>query len=197
MANLVVHFEIHATEPQRLVDFYSELLGWTFTRYGDDYWVIETGEGSIGNAAGQPGMGINGGLARREGPAPEVGAPVNGCNIVVGVQDVDGLMQRGVELGGTEALPATDWPGIGRGGYLVDPDGRLVGQHDGFAAADRRPPSTWRPGEHVDDRHGVSLPPGVGGPLEVRVGLYSASTGQRLRLPTGADYVSLGLVRPG
>ena len=82
MANLVVHFEIHASEPQRLVDFYTELLGWKFTQYGDTYWVIETGEGAIGNVANQPGMGINGGLTQREGPAPEIGAPVNGCNIV-------------------------------------------------------------------------------------------------------------------
>ena len=36
-------------------------------------------------------------------------------------------MRRGVELGGTEALPATDWPGIGRGGYLLDPDGNIFG----------------------------------------------------------------------
>jgi predicted enzyme related to lactoylglutathione lyase len=27
MANLVVHFEIHASEPQKLIDFYTELLG--------------------------------------------------------------------------------------------------------------------------------------------------------------------------
>ena len=128
MANLVVHFEIHATEPQRLIDFYGELLGWTFTQFGDTpYWSIDTGEGAIGNAAGQPGMGINGGLTKRMGPRPEVGAPVNGCNIVVGVEDVDGLMRRGVELGGTEALPATDWPGIGRGGYLLDPDNNVFG----------------------------------------------------------------------
>ena len=60
-------------------------------------------------------------------PRPEVGGPVNGCNIVIGVEDVDGLMARGVELGGTEALPASDWPGIGRGGYLVDPDGNVFG----------------------------------------------------------------------
>ena len=33
------------------------------------------------------------------GPRPEVGAPVNGCNIVVGVDDADGLVRRGVELG--------------------------------------------------------------------------------------------------
>ena len=57
----------------------------------------------------------------------EIGATVNGCNIVVGVDDVDGLMARGIELGGTEALPATDFPGIGRGGYLLDPDNNIFG----------------------------------------------------------------------
>ena len=31
VANLVVHFEIHASEPQALIDFYSELLGWKFS----------------------------------------------------------------------------------------------------------------------------------------------------------------------
>jgi len=46
---------------------------------------------------------------------------------VIGVDDVDGLMHRGVELGGTEALPATDWPGIGLGGYLLDPDNNMFG----------------------------------------------------------------------
>lgn len=129
MANLVVHFEIHASEPERLIEYYSTLLGWAFQSYGSDdqpYWVILTGEGAIDNA-GTPGMGINGGLTRREGPPPAPGAPVNGCNIVVGVEDVDELMARGVELGGTEALPATDWPGIGRGGYLLDPDGNVFG----------------------------------------------------------------------
>ena len=35
MANLVVHFEIHASEPQLLIDFYTELFGWTFTQFGD------------------------------------------------------------------------------------------------------------------------------------------------------------------
>ena len=54
-----------------------------------------------------PGMGINGGLTQRMGPRPEVGAPVNGCNIVVGVDDVDGLMRRGLELGGDRG-PAGD-----------------------------------------------------------------------------------------
>ena len=77
MANLVVHFEIHASEPQQLIDFYSALFGWEFTQFGDvPYWSIATGEGAIGNVAGQPGMGINGGLTQRMGPKPEVGAPI-------------------------------------------------------------------------------------------------------------------------
>jgi len=130
MANLVVHFEIHASEPQRLIDFYSDLFGWRFAEYGggeQPYWVIDTGEGAIGNAAGQAGLGINGRLTQRMGPSPELGAPVTGSNIVVGVDDVDSLMARGIELGATEALPAADWPGIGRGGYLLDPDGNVFG----------------------------------------------------------------------
>jgi predicted enzyme related to lactoylglutathione lyase len=42
MADLVVHFEIHASEPQKLIDFYSNLLGWEFQDYGggeQPYWA--------------------------------------------------------------------------------------------------------------------------------------------------------------
>ena len=129
MANLVVHFEIHATEPQRLVDFYTGLLGWRFSRWGEfPYWTIDTGEGAIGNVAGQAGHGINGGLTQRQGAAPEVGAPVNGNRLVVGVDgDVDRLMRRGIELGGREAVAAADMPGVGRVGYLLDPDNNIFG----------------------------------------------------------------------
>jgi hypothetical protein len=128
MANLVVHFEIHASEPQKLIDFYSELLGWKFSQFGDvEYWTIDTGEGAIGNVPGTPGLGINGGMNPRMGPKPELGAPVVGCNFVVGVDDVDGLMRRGVELGGTEALPAQDMEGVGRVAYLLDPDNNVFG----------------------------------------------------------------------
>ena len=127
MANLVVHFEIHATEPQRLIDFYSELLGWTFTQFGDmSYWSIQTGEGAIGMDA--PGRGINGGLTQRRGPAPAHGAPVNGANVVVGIEgSVDDLFQRGLDLGGSEAVPPMDMEGVGRVGYLLDPDGNVFG----------------------------------------------------------------------
>lgn len=127
MSNLVVHFEIHASEPARLIDFYSGLLGWTFSQFGDmPYWAIDTGDGAIG--MGTDGRGINGGLTQRQGPAPERGAAVNGSTVVIGVDgDIDAIYQKGLDLGGSEALPLTDMQGIGRLGYLLDPDGNVFG----------------------------------------------------------------------
>jgi predicted enzyme related to lactoylglutathione lyase len=128
MANLVVHFEIHAADPQGLIDFYGQLLGWTFAQFGDvPYWSIDTGPGAIGNVTGQAGHGINGGLTQRRGPSPQPGAPVMGANVVVGVDDVDALMDRGVQLGGHVAMAAQDMQGIGRVGYLLDPDNNVLG----------------------------------------------------------------------
>jgi predicted enzyme related to lactoylglutathione lyase len=127
MANLVVHFEIWASEPQRLIDFYSGLFDWRFEQYGDTpYWTIATGDGAI-NEPGVPGLGINGGLAQREGPAPAPDAPVNGCNVVVSVDDTDAAFARALDLGGRESAPPEDMAGIGRVAYLVDPDGNLFG----------------------------------------------------------------------
>ncbi len=40
MANLVVHFEIHASEPQKVIDFYTELLGWTSRSSWGDVAVL-------------------------------------------------------------------------------------------------------------------------------------------------------------
>ena len=126
MSNLVVHFEIHGSDPERLADFYSSLLGWTFQQFGDmPYWAIDTGEGAI--SQGGSGNGINGGLTQRQGPAPEIGGPVSGCNIVIGVDDVDGLFAKGLELGGSEALAPADMQGVGRLAYLHDPDGNVFG----------------------------------------------------------------------
>ena len=126
MSNLVVHFEIHASDPDRLIAFYSQLLDWSFQRFGEmDYWSIDTGAGAITPSGG--GNGINGGLTRRQGPAPEAGGAVNGANIVIGVEDVDGLFAKGLELGGSEALAPSDMPGVGRLAYLQDPDHNIFG----------------------------------------------------------------------
>ncbi len=89
-------------------------------------WAIDTGDGAI--STNEPGRGINGGLTQRQGTPPERGAPINGCDFVVGVDgSVDELFQKGLDLGGTQALPLADMQGIGRVGYLLDPDGNVFG----------------------------------------------------------------------
>ena len=90
-----------------------------------DYWAITTGAGSI--QQGSAGHGINGGLTQRHGPSPEIGAPVAGANLVLGVDDVDSTFARGIELGASEALAPDDMPGVGRLAYLLDPDGNIFG----------------------------------------------------------------------
>ena len=53
---------------------------------------------------------------------------MNGCDVVIGVEgNVDEVFQKGLDLSGAEALQLADMPGIGRVGYLLDPDGNVFG----------------------------------------------------------------------
>ena len=116
----IVHFEIQASNPQAMMDFYGSLLGWTFNKWaGGEYWMINTGP------ADQPG--INGGLLPRRGPVPEKMAAVNSFVNTIGVDDLDGLLDKAVALGGTVVVPKMAVPGIGWLGYLNDPDGNIFG----------------------------------------------------------------------
>ena len=115
-----VHFEIHASNPQQLIEFYSSVLGWSFNKWeGGDYWMIHTGPDE------QPG--INGGLMPRRGPLPEAMAAVNAFVITVDVEDLDASMAKATGAGASVALPRMAVPGIGWLGYLKDPDGNIFG----------------------------------------------------------------------
>jgi predicted enzyme related to lactoylglutathione lyase len=117
----VVHFEIHATDPDRLIAFYSGLFGWSFARWDGpvDYWWIRTDltEGSE----------IDGGLVRRRGPAPAYGQAVNAYVCTVDVASARDTLNRAVGLGGSVATPVRPIPGVGWLGYVTDPDGNLLG----------------------------------------------------------------------
>jgi predicted enzyme related to lactoylglutathione lyase len=117
----VVHFEIHASEPQALIEFYKALLGWSFTKWAGpvDYWVVETGP------ADQPG--INGGLLPRHGAGPVEGQPVTSYVCTAGVAALDETIAKATSLGGTVALPKMPIPGVGWLAYIKDPDGNLLG----------------------------------------------------------------------
>ncbi len=78
--------------------------------------------------------------------------------------------------------------------HLVSADGHLVAQHDARPAGEGRPTQTLSPGEVILDRHGIGLPSEAHGPLTIRVGLYDALTGNRLRLDDGSEFVTIGTV---
>ena len=117
----VVHFEIHASQPERLIAFYSSLFGWRFEPWGPPgiYWVIYTG------SAGEPG--IDGGLVPRRGPTAAEGQPVNAFVCTVDVASAKDALARATTLGGTIAVPVMAVPGVGWLAYAKDPDGNIFG----------------------------------------------------------------------
>jgi predicted enzyme related to lactoylglutathione lyase len=84
----VVHFEIHADNPERAVAFYQSLFGWEFKKWAGpmEYWLITTGKDS------EPG--INGGLVKRMGPPPTDGQAVNAYVCTVNVNAIDDTIAR-------------------------------------------------------------------------------------------------------
>lgn len=128
--NRVVHFEIHASEPERLLAFYQTLFGWQAHPWGPpgSYWLLNTG------ADTEPG--IHGGLLLRRGAGPAMGGPVNAFICTVEVADLKSSMAQGIALGATEALPIMAVPSVGWVGYLIDPNGNIFGmlQNDKSAA---------------------------------------------------------------
>jgi len=125
MSNRVVHFEIHAVDPERVMAFYRDVFGWTFPRWMEvpPYWGVITG--SEGSAA----AGINGGLMQRRGAAPGEGSPVNAYVCTVQVDSYDETHDRIVKAGGTVAVGKQAITGMAWQGYYKDPDGNLFGVH--------------------------------------------------------------------
>jgi uncharacterized protein len=52
---------------------------------------------------------------------------VNAFACTVDVPDVDGVLARSGELGGSVAVPRMPVPGIGWLAYIKDPDGNILG----------------------------------------------------------------------
>lgn len=113
-ANRVVHFEIPASEPQALTEFYSNLFGWTFTKApvpGHEYWLCDTGS---------DGPGINGAVMQRQHPQ-------HPWMNYVDVASIDAALEKATTLGAKVALPKTEVPGVGAYAAIMDPQGNLCG----------------------------------------------------------------------
>ena len=123
----VVHFEIHADNPERAVRFYQGLFGWKFNKWDgpEAYWLILTGPD------GEPG--INGGLMHRRGTID--GTAVIGYVCTVQVDALDPLVDRVVASGGQIAVPRMAIPGVGWLAYCKDTEGNIFGMTQPDATA--------------------------------------------------------------
>jgi predicted enzyme related to lactoylglutathione lyase len=115
----VIHFEIHAGDPDRAVKFYESLFGWTFQKWEGpmDYWLVNTGPDS------QPG--INGGLLRRQGELD--GQAVIAYVCTVDVENLDASITKAQSLGAQVVVPKMPIPGMGWLVYCKDTEGNIFG----------------------------------------------------------------------
>jgi predicted enzyme related to lactoylglutathione lyase len=122
----IVHFEVHAANPEGAAKFYESAFGWKFQHIpAIDYWMISTGEGP----------GIDGGMLRRRGDPPVPGQAVNAHMCTIGVDDIDASMKTALEAGATLALPKMAIPNTGQVAYLTDPEGNIFGVFQNDPAA--------------------------------------------------------------
>ena len=115
----VVHFEIHAGDPERAINFYQNLFDWSFQKWEGPmpYWMVITGPD------GQPG--INGGLLPRQGEID--GQAVIAYVCTVDVADIDGLTRKAESAGGQVVVPKMPIPGVGWLVYCKDTEGNIFG----------------------------------------------------------------------
>ncbi len=111
--NRVVHFDLPVSDPERSIQFYSDVFGWKFQKWDGpmDYWLITTGDS-------QPG--IDGGMARRQDPSQTV-------SFTVAVENVDAACAAIEAAGGQILMAKSPIPGVGWFASFKDPNGLTSG----------------------------------------------------------------------
>ncbi len=126
----VGHFEIHADDPNRAINFYQNAFNWQFSKWDgpQDYWLIKTGSSDT--------PGIDGGLLKRMGPPPADGQAVNAYVCTLLSNNLDEEMNNALANGGAVAVPKMAVPGVGWLAYVKDTEGNIFGlmQDDPTAA---------------------------------------------------------------
>lgn len=127
MSNRVVHFEIPCDDPEKTMDFFKQVFGWKFERFGtEEYWSVTTGDEGI--------PGINGGIVKKRDPQQPVANSIE-------VKNLDRTMGEVEKAGGTIVVPKMPIPGVGWLAYFKDPDGNIHGLYQNDEAAVYIPPS--------------------------------------------------------
>ncbi len=111
----VVHFEIPADDPERVIKFYKAVFGWEIKNWSEvnPYWLVTTGDNKIQG-------GINGAITKRQGTNM---VTVN----TIDVSSVDEYVAQIIKSGGKVIAPKMPVPGIGYLAYCRDTEGNVFG----------------------------------------------------------------------
>ncbi len=109
----VIHFEIHADDPDRAARFSEQAFGWQIQRWDgpQDYWLAMTGPDN------EPG--IHGAITRRSNQ----GTMVN----TISVASFEEAVRKIEEAGGKMTTPKMAVPGVGYMAYCTDSEGNTIG----------------------------------------------------------------------
>ncbi|HEY4506935.1 MAG TPA: VOC family protein [Candidatus Paceibacterota bacterium] len=137
--NRVVHFEIHAVDPEKLGKFYADVFGWKIEEWKfpegveispeNRYWGVMTAEKDSKDP------GINGGIVFRKGALPKGNEPVTSFVCTIGVSSVDEYLKKVESAGGSVALPKMPIAGMAWLAYCKDPDGNIFGIYEDNTSA--------------------------------------------------------------
>ena len=110
----VVHFEIDAEKPERVMKFYEKVFDWKIEKWKGpiEYWLIMTGN--------EKEPGIDGGLSKRTEGLPST---VN----TIDVPSLDEYIKKVKSNGGIITRPKMAVPGVGWMAYFKDTEGNVFG----------------------------------------------------------------------
>ena len=120
MPGRVVHFEIHAADPDRAERFYNRVFDWEVRRWEGapvDYRLITTGTDD------QPG--INGAIVERRGRLD--GKAVTAFVCTVDVEDLAEVEEAVPAAGGEQVVDRQELENVGSFAYFKDTEGNIFG----------------------------------------------------------------------
>ncbi len=113
MNNRVVHFEIPCNNPEKTIEFFKTVFGWSFQKFGtEEYWIAITGDDKL--------PGINGAIMKKRDPNQPITNSIDVVNLDKAMEDIE-------KAGGKIVVPKTPIPTVGWLAYFTDPDGNIHG----------------------------------------------------------------------
>jgi len=118
--NSVIHFEVPFDDESRATKFYGDIFGWQLQSIPEmNYVMASTTESDDKGLPKNPGA-INGGMTKR-------GGMVNAVNIVIGVDDIDGTLEKIKTKGGSVVQAKMPVGDMGFAAYFKDTEGNVLG----------------------------------------------------------------------